>query len=84
MFKADPESGFLVFLVLGLLDPLLHTACTSSSITPFLQLKECKLVNNYNCDDSRNVTEVTKFIVTIQGKNMLQKLYFIMHTLQRS
>ena len=38
------KGGFLVFLVLDFLDPLLPTACTSSSKTPFLQLKECQLV----------------------------------------
>ena len=77
------KGGFLVFLVLDFLDPLLPTACTSSSKTPFIQLKECQLVNNYNCKDSRSATEVTKFIVTTQGKNMVQKLYFIMHHLKK-
>jgi len=77
------EGGFLVFLVLDFLDPLLSMACTSSFKTPFLQLKECKLVNNYKCKDSRNITEVAKFIVTIQWRNTMKKLYFIMHHLTK-
>ena len=36
------------------------------------KLKECELVNNYKYKYSRNATEITKFIVTIQGKNMLK------------
>jgi len=61
------------------LDPSLPTACT-----PLLKLKECKLPNKHKHKDSRDATEVTKFIETIQGKNTLQKFYFIMHHLKKA